>query len=120
MPSTTFVAPEQWRNTTGPVVCVWSLFPYQALARYNDLRSAEAMEEYNWTRCTRAVDPFQNHPEQKNLQTLSSFSKWLFEMPSMTFVAPEQWRNTTGPIVRLWLIVPKPSRTEKPLKPIQF
>jgi hypothetical protein len=32
------------------------LFYYQALARYKDLRSAGAMEEYNRTRCTRVVD----------------------------------------------------------------
>jgi hypothetical protein len=41
--------------------------PYQALARYNDLRSARALEEYNRTRCTRVVDPFQNRPEPKSL-----------------------------------------------------
>jgi hypothetical protein len=41
--------------------------PYQALARYNDLRSARALEEYNRTRYTRVVDPFQNRPEPKSL-----------------------------------------------------
>ncbi len=37
-----------------------------------------------------------------------------------TFVALERWRNTTGPVVRAWLIVPKPSRAKNPSKSIQF
>ena len=39
--------------------------PYQALARYNDLRSTGAMEEYNQTHCTRVVDRSKTVQNQK-------------------------------------------------------
>jgi muramidase (phage lysozyme) len=39
--------------------------PYQDLARYNDLRSVGAMEEYNRTRCTRVVDRSKTVQNQK-------------------------------------------------------
>jgi hypothetical protein len=78
------------------------------------------MEEYNQTRCTHVVDRSKTAQNRKAFEPYQALANRFFEMPLMTFVAPERWRNTTGPVVHVWLIVPKPSRTEKPLKPIQF
>jgi len=43
---------------------------YQALAHYNDLRIAGAMEEYNRTHCTRVVD------RSKTIQNRNAFEPY--------------------------------------------
>jgi hypothetical protein len=63
------------------------------------------MEEYNRTRCTCVVDRAKTIQNQKAFEPYQAFCKWLFEMPSMTFVAPEQWREITGPVVSVWSFV---------------
>ena len=87
---------------------------------FDNLRSAGAIEEYNRTRYTRVVDRSNTIQNQIAFEAYQALANGFLKCVAMIFVALEGWRNTTRPVVRVWLIVPKPSRTEKPLNPIKL
>jgi hypothetical protein len=53
------------------------------------------MEEYNQTRCTHVVDRSKTAQNRKAFEPYQALANRFFEMPLMTFVAPEGWRNTS-------------------------
>ena len=89
--------------------------PYLDLVHYNDLCSAGAMEEYNRTHCTRVVDRSKTVQNQKAFEPYQDLVHY-----NDLHSALERWRNTTGPVVCVWLIIPKLPRTKKPLNPIKI
>jgi len=97
------------RNTTGPVVHVWLIVPRSCWGSHQsqsfqhtamDAPYQQRIQEYNRTHCTRVVDcskimlrstPKPNKPS----------SHW------HGCAINRESRNTTGPVVRVWLIVPR-------------
>jgi hypothetical protein len=77
------------------------------------------MEEYNRTRCTRVVDHSKTVQNQNTFEPYQALANRLFEMHSTTFIVLERWRNTTGPVVRVWLIIPKTIQNQKAFEPYQ-
>jgi len=69
---------------------------------FDNLRSAGAIEEYNRTRYTRVVDRSNNIQNQKAFEAYQALVNGFLKCIATTLVALEQWRNTTGPVVRVW------------------
>jgi hypothetical protein len=99
--------------------------------RSKTIQNQKAFEEYqalangflkciSMTHCTHVVDRSNTIQNQIAFEAYQALANGFLKCVATIFVALEGWRKTTRPVVRVWLIVPKPSRSKKPLKPIKL